>query len=562
MILGNMCADEDYYNAHFYKKIQDFNPQQLSQEDQDKLIQLTDNFSNCRGHLHSKIFTHLRDQFQIVGPGYFIQSACASSHSAIHSAFFRLKNQDADLVYCGGAELNLNPSTFVSFATLGALSSGGCKPFDEGHDGIVQGEGCGVIALQRKRDAIRYGHTIHGIIRSVGSSSDNNMGSLFAPTVEGQLLAYRRAYQNISTRHIDYIESHGTGTVLGDETEIKSLRKFFGKMRIPIGSSKALIGHTRGAAGIFGLLKGLLILKNRLIPGSEYFTKFGQIDSGNIFVNKTPIQLHAKNRPMRIGCSSFGFGGCNSHIVLESQQVSHESSSIRKTTHTNTASVNAVNEIAILSTASVRTVDTSVEILSKKFRMPVSSLVRADSIQIKSLIAASVVLERLPFLKIEKNRKISVYSAFTHGIEQSLKIESWLRTEEFVNRCCDRPSLQRFLQQEKHLYHEINEDTSLGGMNNIIASRVAKYLKADGINFNIDSEQLSFPCALSLIKSHLHRCEDELIFLLWSHNKVSSETPQKTLSTEVHCWALCLTNHALQANFPIKSLLRNIHYRP
>ena len=217
----------------------------------------------------------------------------------------------------------------MGFTQLRALSpSGRCAPFDESSDGLVVGEGAGVVLLKRLDDAVRDGDRIYGVIHSIGLSNDIG-GSLLAPDSEGQVRAMRQAYEDAGwqPRDIDLIECHGTGTPMGDPVEIRSLRTLWGDSgwepgRCAIGSVKSMIGHLLTAAGAAGFIKVLLALHEKTLPPSANYKQSApaMLMDGSPFHVQTeagPWPARTEGGPRRAAVNAFGFGGIDAHVLLE-----------------------------------------------------------------------------------------------------------------------------------------------------------------------------------------------------------------------------------------------------
>jgi len=267
--------------------------------------------------------------FGLGGGTYTLDAACASSLYSVKLACDELHSQRADVMLAGGVSRPNTLFTQVGFSQLRALSpSGRCAPFDESADGLVVGEGAGMVVLKRLADAVRDGDTIHGLVKGIGLSNDMR-GNLLAPDSEGQLRAMRQAYNSSgwSPREVDLIECHGAGTPLGDLTELNSLRALWGdsgwsRAQCGIGSVKSMTGHLLTAAGAAGMLKTLLALKHATLPPSLNF-KRAPADSP---LNNGPFRVQTEcepwptgpnHRPRRAAVSAFGFGGINAHMLLE-----------------------------------------------------------------------------------------------------------------------------------------------------------------------------------------------------------------------------------------------------
>jgi acyl transferase domain-containing protein len=219
--------------------------------------------------------------------------------------------------------------TQVGFSQLRALSpSGRCAPFDQTADGLVVGEGAGILVLKRLADALRDGDAIRGVIRGIGLSNDLR-GNLLAPDSEGQLRAMRAAYTAAgwSPPDVDLIECHGAGTPVGDATELASLHTLWGetgwsRRQCALGSIKSMIGHLLTAAGAAGVIKTLLAFQHAQLPPTIHFQQAasGSVLNDGPFRVQTevePWERRAPGVPRRAAVSAFGFGGINAHLLLE-----------------------------------------------------------------------------------------------------------------------------------------------------------------------------------------------------------------------------------------------------
>jgi acyl transferase domain-containing protein/3-hydroxymyristoyl/3-hydroxydecanoyl-(acyl carrier protein) dehydratase len=263
------------------------------------------------------------------GAAYTLDAACASSLYAVQLACETLRAFRADAMITGGVSGADNLYTQIGFSQLRALSpSGRCAPFDRSADGLVVGEGAGILVLKRLDDAQRDGDTIYGVIRGMGLSNDMR-GNLLAPETDGQLRAMRAAYTQAGWHpwEVDYIECHGAGTPVGDATELSSLRALWqeapdGAGPCALGSVKSMIGHLLTGAGAAGMIKTLLGLHHRTLPPSLKF-EAARADSplqGGPFKVQTsaaPWPVQENGRLPRAAVSAFGFGGINAHVLLE-----------------------------------------------------------------------------------------------------------------------------------------------------------------------------------------------------------------------------------------------------
>jgi PfaB family protein len=267
--------------------------------------------------------------FGLGGGTYTLDAACASSLYAVKLACDELHAYRTDAMLAGGVSRPNCLFTQVGFSQLKALSpSGRCTPFDRNADGLVVGEGAGILVLKRLADAIHDGDPIYGLIQGVGLSNDMG-GNLLAPDSEGQIRAMASAYESCgwSPHDIDLIECHGAGTPRGDLTELHSLKKLWGdtgwvKNQCAIGSVKAMIGHLLTAAAAAGMIKTLLALHHKILPPSLNFNAPPQPDpliNSPFHVQTHPEAWHRRNEdcPRRAAVSAFGFGGINAHLLIE-----------------------------------------------------------------------------------------------------------------------------------------------------------------------------------------------------------------------------------------------------
>lgn len=280
------------------------------------------------GELSNIIAGRVANVFNFSGPNFVTDAACASSLAALQAAVQGLNDFQFDTVLVGGVDRNMGPESYVKFSKIGALSADGSRPYADGANGFVMGEGTAIFMLKRLMDAEREGDKIYAVIRGIGSSSDGKGKGITAPNPLGQQRAIERAWKNASVTPASagLIEGHGTSTRVGDVVEVNSLNEIFGKFGIPVGtialgSVKSNIGHLKSAAGAAGLAKVAFALDQKMLPPSVNFHKPNpNIDFEHMpfFVN---TQAQAWEKPVgeirRAAVSAFGFGGANFHVVME-----------------------------------------------------------------------------------------------------------------------------------------------------------------------------------------------------------------------------------------------------
>lgn len=273
--------------------------------------------------------TRVSYKLNLTGPSIDVQSACSTSLVAIHLACQNLIAGNCDIALAGGVFIQIPHGEGYMYESGGIFSPDGhCRPFDSEADGTLFGEGSGVVVLKRLDEAIRDNDTISAVIKG---SAMNNDGSgkvgYMAPSVIGQVAVVNKALADakITPDTISYIESHGTGTALGDPVEVKALSQVFGNLSgasasCAIGSVKANIGHLDAAAGVAGVIKVILMLKNRKLPPQVNYKSPNpelHLEDTPFYINTSLTDWPAINGPRRAGISSFGIGGTNAHCILE-----------------------------------------------------------------------------------------------------------------------------------------------------------------------------------------------------------------------------------------------------
>src|SRR5271157_1320092 len=267
-------------------------------------------------------------QFDFRGPSIAIDTACSSSLVAVHLACCSLRTSESTLALAGGVNLILSPAIAINFTKAGAMAPDGrCKAFDARANGYVRSEGAGVVVLKPLPIALADGDPIYAVIRGSAVNQDGRSNGLMAPNPHAQEAVLREAYRRaeVSPGTVQYVEGHGTGTLLGDPIEAKALGAVLAVDRplgrpCLVGSVKTNLGHLEAAAGIAGLIKVALALKHREIPPSLNFEEPNPhipFDRLPLRVQRTLGPCPAEPVPALAGVSSFGFGGTNAHVVLQ-----------------------------------------------------------------------------------------------------------------------------------------------------------------------------------------------------------------------------------------------------
>ncbi|MFN2130484.1 MAG: beta-ketoacyl synthase N-terminal-like domain-containing protein, partial [Anaerolineae bacterium] len=348
VVLGNAMAGEYHYRtslrihypeyAHALEAVPVFREldpvlqgalvQGMGQQIRTRIPDITED--TMPGELSNIIAGRVANVLDLHGLNFVTDAACASSLAALDAAVEGLLAGHFDTVLTGGIDRNMDANSFVKFSKIGALSPDGSRPYAEGANGFVMGEGAAVFLLKRLEDAERDGDRIYAVIRGIGGASDGKGKGITAPNPIGPQRAIERAWLHAghSPATVSYIEGHGTSTRVGDVVEVEAMGQVFAEFDLPtgsisLGSVKSNIGHLKGAAGAAGLLKAVLALYHKaLLPHANF-----ERPNSNIDFDRLPFRVQTELVPWdkptngdgvrRAGLSSFGFGGTNFHVVLE-----------------------------------------------------------------------------------------------------------------------------------------------------------------------------------------------------------------------------------------------------
>ena len=275
------------------------------------------------GGLANTIAGRICNYFDLNGGGYTVDGACSSSLLSVVTACKALSEGDLDVAVAGGVDLSIDPFEIVGFAKTGALAKREMRVYDRDSNGFWPGEGCGMVVLMREEDARQ--RRVYATVAGWGISSDGG-GGLTRPEVGGYRLALQRAYERagFGIDTVALFEGHATGTAAGDETELIALsqeRAAADPIAAPaaVGSIKAMIGHTKAAAGVAGLIKATMAVHHQVLPPTV-----GCVDPHEVLTQEAaPLRVLPKaeawpaEAPVRAGVTGMGFGGINAHVVLE-----------------------------------------------------------------------------------------------------------------------------------------------------------------------------------------------------------------------------------------------------
>ncbi|MFC4586695.1 type I polyketide synthase [Sphaerisporangium corydalis] len=277
------------------------------------------------GGLSNTIAGRICNYFDLNGGGYTVDGACSSSLLSVTTACKAILDGDIDVAIAGGVDLSIDPFEIVGFAKTGALAKNEMRLYDRHSNGFWPGEGCGMIVLMREEEAIKARHRIYATIAGWGISSDGK-GGITRPEVSGYKLALRRAYERagFGIETVELFEGHGTGTAVGDATELTALSEARSEAdpeatRAAVTSIKGMIGHAKAAAGVAGLIKAAMAVHEQVLPPA-----IGCVDPHDILTSDAAtLRVLRKaepwpaGTPVRAGITAMGFGGINTHVVLD-----------------------------------------------------------------------------------------------------------------------------------------------------------------------------------------------------------------------------------------------------
>lgn len=462
------------------------------------------------------------------GVSYTLDAACASSLYALKYAADELNSKRADVMLAGGLSRPDCLYTQMGFSQLHAISKRGvCAPFDHQADGLVVGEGCGIVVLKRLADALQSGDHIYATIGGIGLSNDVE-GNLMLPASSGQLGAMYSAYQQSGWQvdEVDYIECHGTGTPTGDKVEFDSLQKLWAKTdddaQCVLGSVKSNIGHLLTAAGIAGVIKTLLAMQHGVLPPMANFEQAAaDIDLSNspfTILTATKDWLRQDEKPYKAAVSAFGFGGINAHLLLEEWRPARQQTvarAVNQTPHNEVAIVGMVGEFSHAKDMDALLAWTTndqpfaehqsygidnINVPIDRFRIPPNELKDMLPQQLLMLKLAVQLSDQqgLSTLSADELTQVGVFMGIGLDMNTTNFHARWMQAH-YAPQWADKlgitlsaEQLEQWIEYLKQAVSSpLNADKTMGSLGGIVASRIARVLRVSGPSFTVSSEECS-----------------------------------------------------------------------
>jgi acyl transferase domain-containing protein/NAD(P)-dependent dehydrogenase (short-subunit alcohol dehydrogenase family) len=462
-------------------------------------------------------------------PTYVVDTACSSSLYSVYFGIKGLQDDECDLVFAGGV-FAPGPANNTLFAQFKGLAQEQSRPFDAGAEGVVFGDGAGIVVLKRLPDALRDGDRIHGVIRGIGLSSDGRSPSINVPQAKGQSIAMRSAYQiaALDIQTIQYVEAHATATIVGDAVEFNALKDVMERApespRIELGSVKALIGHTGWVAGVASMIKVCKAFEARTIPRQyNYVSPSPEIDlAGSQFTISQASHAwpaNVNNFPRRAAINGFGFGGTNAHLILEDFEEPYHRQLCQKLPEKNLPS----SQLAVVSIANLfpagdgavgHDASQSLRFARESLRLPPRKMLLPDVTdhmdpgQFLAALAASSALEGLPAGWERFRNEIGVVLGIESKTERGRRANERIFADRLRrqvlsaqrNGSLSDADLNRVLDKIVDRIRSRNVPsgpyTLPGLMPNVTASRITHMFDLNGPNIVIDAGRHSLPLSL------------------------------------------------------------------
>ncbi|NBX75672.1 MAG: hypothetical protein EBQ92_03895 [Proteobacteria bacterium] len=487
-------------------------------------------------HFPSSLAFYIHRELGTKGLAFCADSACGSSLTAIDLACLLLESREVDLVITGGVEANLGIETYIPFSRLGVLAQKKSLPYDSRSEGIVQGEGAVLFVLERLSDTQKKEKEIWGLIEGIASSSNGSSSSLFSPSKESQKANFVEL-EKVATDHPIYIEGHGTGTIAGDQSELEALSEVFQK-KVFLGSVKAIIGHTKGAAGAAGLLKCLLSIRHSYIPPSAYFENSClKTGMGNVIINSKGKNIKKNEEPIQMRVCSAGFGGANYYLSLKEY---------KDQPPLGEEAISSSGDPVIIAFSQVPFFDEIPSCRYHEWKIPPNLAEHLDFAQLGALRAFDLALEKSLISKelLQKHKTCMISASHT----RTEKIEKLNRALQFKKIEGQDFAFQKKLKEYRNGLVKLDE-TSCQALNSMVSGRVANAFDLKGTNFHIDADFSSLGYSLKMGRLMLEHQRAEMVIVL-GIEETPEELPFLISRKSVSCWVITSQEIATKETLP------------
>ena len=462
----------------------------------------------------------------VIRPGLkvtLVDAACASSLYSVALGMNALETGKADAVIAGGCFCP-GPGNSCLFSQFNGTTSTGCRPFDEGADGVVFSEAAAFVALRRLDDAKQFGMPVVAAVRATGLSSDGRSPSANVPQTKGQILSLKRCYANydIDPKTIQAIEGHGTSTSVGDSTELETLRQFFSEhvySSIPVHSLKGTLGHAGWAAGTASIIAACEYLRRRTFPAQAcHSTPSEKLEDCSKTLRVVHSHLPLPTGPLRIAIDGFGFGGANAHVVLENLEAAATFGPAKRES--------VVEEELVF--VACHQIEPQLKVGGGKrfdrsgIELPESCLVLpdiCDDMDISQMLTVNLtegVISKLPNFSDEVRCSTSVVLAFQGKTERGIEATARVMNSRFRRQLCGNESLLSTLEAGYQRARPSGKYTLQCMMPNVATGRAALLYNLNGPNFVVDAGSDSLGSAIqsaSLLLNSGHESGTRLVIV-------------------------------------------------
>lgn len=590
MVVGNMLGDFSFSNEFIKNReiqIEYYldNNDEFCKLEKEKQQAIKDNlkkeienrFSNGdisdeNKNFHSNLCKGVAEILNVKGRKFTVDGACSGSLLAVDNAVKLIHLNKAKECIVSGVLGNMVVTGNVAFAKVGGLAENGSFPLDVKANGLIPGEGVGTIIIKKLSDAIKDKNTIFAVIRGTGVASDGKGKSIYAPSSQGQYKAMKKSLDKagVDPLYVDYVETHATGTKVGDIVELNSLKMLFeneakSDKKLIVGSIKSQVGHCFSAAGMANIIKVIEGFNRNLLPPTNYFERFAdEFEMGNVeFYINTKVQKWEKegDAPKAALVNAFGFGGINANVLVEEYKEDFHNKLMASVENINDKNVDVsivgvgcydgnginfdewckntkakynvqskypadrypqeINDIFNSSQQLKASFIDKFQFPCIKFKIPPVILKEIDRSQQLALIASEQAISDYGSEKIVSD-KTGVYFGNMMGLETSMNTDLRIRHREYLDVLKHTSEIEQMSESAKetilnditnHLRGYIaktEEDTLPGYMDNIIAGRVSNFFNLTSTNAVFDSDQISFEEALEQAILSLQTKENNL----------------------------------------------------